>query len=149
MTIDLLLVKIPVDFKGNSICCLIAEGLCWTFWYLFYVVSWHWCLSTYTIFSNIPMKLEFLKFPLPSPSSSCFLHLPFGFKHSLCAFLHLIRCERLFISNSTLLSVPPRRNRRDLSSGEDTLELWKVYELLNSLVCLEEKVSAVNKGKYE
>lgn len=30
MPIDLLLVKIPVDFKGNST-CLVVEVLCWTF----------------------------------------------------------------------------------------------------------------------
>lgn len=56
------------------------------------------------LFSNIPMKLEFLKFPLPLPSSSCFFHLPFGFKLSFCAFLYLI-CLREYLFQIPLYSL--------------------------------------------
>lgn len=50
MPIDQPFLKIPADFKGNSICCLIVEGLCWTFEYLFYIVPWHTYLSAFTSF---------------------------------------------------------------------------------------------------
>lgn len=57
--------------------------------------------------------------------------------------------ERIFISNSTLLSVIPRKNKSDLSRREDNVELWKLYERLCSPGYLEEKISAVNKEKCE
>lgn len=50
------------------------------------------------------MKPEFLKFPLPLASSSCFLHLPFGFKLSFCAFLFLI-CLREYLFQIPLYSL--------------------------------------------
>lgn len=57
--------------------------------------------------------------------------------------------ERIFISNSTLLSMPPRRSRRDLSRGEDNLKFWKLYKHPSFLVCLQQKCSAVNKENDE
>lgn len=57
--------------------------------------------------------------------------------------------ERIFTSNSTLLSVIPRKNKTDLSRREDDMELWKLLEHLNSPGYLEEKASAMNKEKCE
>lgn len=57
--------------------------------------------------------------------------------------------ERIFTSNSTLLSVIPRKNKTDLSRREDDMELWKLLEHLNSPDYLEEKASAMNKEKCE
>lgn len=120
----------------------------------FWVIYFMLCLGTRVcphlfLFFNMPVRLEFLKFPLPLPSRSCSLHLPFGFKQFSLYISTLDLFERIFISNSALLSVLPRKNKRDLVRREDNSELWKLYEPLSSPGYLEEKVSVVTKEKDE
>lgn len=115
-----------LNFWVFILCCALA--LISVYIYFFYLIS-PWNLSS----SNFPC----LCLPVPA-----FFTCPLDI-----SILDMF--ERIFTSNSTLLSVLPRKNKTDLSRREDDMELWKLLEHLNSPGYLEEKASAMNKEKCE